>query len=88
MSIAARLRRLEVRWPAPTPETPLEPMSPEEMSDRLDALMARVIDPDTGAVNPHASPDLLARWRRIEELFAAAEARRDAAHGEEQGRSA
>ena len=82
MSIAARLRRLEVRQPAPPP-APVT-LTDEERAQRWEALIARVIDPDTGEVNPHASPDLLARWRRIEELFAQAEARRAAAM-EEQG---
>ncbi len=84
MSITARLRRLEARQPPSLPE-PVT-LTDEERLQRLDALMARVIDPDTGAVNPHASPDLLARWRRIEELFAAAEARREAAQGKEHDR--
>ena len=82
MSIAARLRRLEVRRPALLPE-PVA-LTEEERAQRWEALRARVIDPDTGDVNPHADPDLLARWRRIEELFAVARQRRDAAHGEDE----
>ena len=81
MSITARLRRLEGRQPPAVPAP--APLTDEERARRWEALIARVIDPDTGAVNPHANPDLLARWRRIEELFAQAEARRAA---QEQGR--
>ena len=84
MNIAARLTRLEARRPAPPPKP--RQLSAEERAQRLAVLMARVLDPDTGAVNPHADRDLLARWRRLEELFAVARQRRDAAHGEEQGR--
>ena len=84
MSLAARVRRLEGRQPPSVP-TPIT-LTEEERALRFAALMARVIDPDTGEINPNADPRLLAGWRRIEDLFAAAEARRDAAQGEEQGR--
>jgi hypothetical protein len=82
VSLAARLRRLEVRWPASTPAP--APLTDEERAQRIAALLARVIDPDTGEPDP-TRPDY-PRYRRLEELFAAAEARRDAAQGKGAGR--
>ena len=71
MSIAARLRRLEARQPEPGPP---DPLTDEERVQRLSALFARVIDPDTGEPNT-ASPEYPV-YRRIEELLARARARK------------
>ena len=71
-NLAGRLRRLEARRPPPAPALP--PLSPEERVARIDAgltaLLARVIDPDTGA--PNTAAPAYPQYRRVEELLARA----------------